>query len=150
MKWVMDYNMNFITHLAYVVNAEKIWAHQGEVYPTTSSMLPITKAGFAHVIQLVDVKCKPRCLTHFHFLIQCIWILGLLVYGRTTFVDFINLHLDSFVVYFMVKLVIGTGQFVKLFHLWQNQVSVYGRPFPFFNFLMQAYICLTLVLFIEW
>ncbi len=50
MKWVMDYNMNFIAHLAYFVNGENIWDHQGEIYPTTSSMLPITKTRFAHVI----------------------------------------------------------------------------------------------------
>ncbi len=31
------------------------------------------------------------------------------MYGRTTYVDFFHMHLDSFVVYFMVKLVIGIG-----------------------------------------
>ncbi len=31
------------------------------------------------------------------------------MYGIITFADFFHLHLDSFVVYFMVKLVIGIG-----------------------------------------
>jgi hypothetical protein len=49
----MDYNKHPIEHVAYVVNGEKIWAHWGEVCPSTHSMLPITKTTFAHVVQLV-------------------------------------------------------------------------------------------------
>jgi hypothetical protein len=50
MKWVTNYNTIGIEHLAFVVNGEKTWAHWGEVCPSTSGMLHVTQASFAHVV----------------------------------------------------------------------------------------------------
>jgi len=62
MKWVTNYNMARIEHLAFVVNAKKTWAHWDEVCPSTSGMLHATQASFAHVVQLVKVECGHKCL----------------------------------------------------------------------------------------
>jgi hypothetical protein len=42
MKWVMNYDMNFIEHLAFVVNGEKTWAHCGEVYSLIKGCVLVT------------------------------------------------------------------------------------------------------------
>jgi hypothetical protein len=62
MKWVTNYNMAGIEHLTFVVNGEKTWAHWGAICPSTSGMLHVTQASFAHVMQLVKVECKCKCL----------------------------------------------------------------------------------------
>jgi hypothetical protein len=50
MKWVTNDNTNSIEHFPFVVNDEKTWVNWGEVCPSTSDMLPIIQATFAHVI----------------------------------------------------------------------------------------------------
>jgi hypothetical protein len=50
MKWVTNYNIARIEHLAFVINREKTWAHWDEICPSTYGILSVTQVSFAHVV----------------------------------------------------------------------------------------------------
>ncbi len=49
-KWVTDYNIKCIEHLAFVINGEKIWVHWGVLCLNTNVMLPMTQVAFAIMV----------------------------------------------------------------------------------------------------
>ncbi len=49
-KWVTDYNIECIEHLAFVINGEKIWVHWGVLCPNINVMLPMTQVAFAIMV----------------------------------------------------------------------------------------------------
>ncbi len=62
-KWVIDYNNDSIEHLAFLLNEEKMQAHQGAVFSKTSAVFLVTQVAFTHVLQLVKAKCTSKVLT---------------------------------------------------------------------------------------
>jgi hypothetical protein len=49
-KWVTDYNIECIEHLAFVINGENIWAHWGVLCPNTNLLMSMTQVAFAIVV----------------------------------------------------------------------------------------------------
>jgi hypothetical protein len=66
-KWVINYNIECIEHLAFVISGEKIWAHWGVLCHDTNVMLLVTQIAFAIVVQLVKVECKHKSFNLSYF-----------------------------------------------------------------------------------
>ncbi len=41
MKWVTNYDLDFIQHLTFVLNGERIWAHSSAIFSETIRMFPM-------------------------------------------------------------------------------------------------------------
>jgi hypothetical protein len=65
MKWVTKYNTNCNERLFFVINGEKIWAHEGVVCPNIGVKLLATQVAFVTVVQFVKLECKGKLLTPF-------------------------------------------------------------------------------------